>query len=87
MWPIAQPERWSAFLRGYAWLKMTVPDAQTLLGRLSETPEFGSRLPAKALGGWHSAVWLGPAGLADSVNIYFPASQIRELAEVLATLP
>jgi hypothetical protein len=85
MWPIADSERWSTFLGGYAWLKMTVPDAQLLLGKLSTTPEFGPRLHAKAPGGWHSAVWLGPAGLADYANIYFPCEQIPALAANLTT--
>ncbi|MCW2912865.1 MAG: hypothetical protein JWN52_933 [Actinomycetia bacterium] len=81
MWPL--PDRWHTFLSGYAWLKMPVDAAQALLAKLSETPEFESRLTAKAPGGWQSQVWLGPTGLADYANIYFPREQIPDLTAAL----
>jgi hypothetical protein len=77
------PERWHAFLSAYAWLKMPVDAAQALLARLSRTPEFESRLEAKAPGGWQSQVWLGPTGPADYANIYFPCEQIPDLTTAL----
>jgi hypothetical protein len=80
------PARWSVFLSQHAWLKMPIDSAQALLAMLDKTPEFGPRLPAKAPGGWHSAVWLSPTGLVDYANIYFPSDQLTELAKVLGGL-
>ncbi|MGI8334036.1 hypothetical protein ACRYCC_29135 [Actinomadura scrupuli] len=84
---MAEPARWSAFLAGHAWLKMPVDAGQALLARLDGTPEFSARLSAKVAGGWYSAVWLSPAGLAGHANLYFPRAQIPELAATLATMP
>ncbi|MGI5165668.1 hypothetical protein ACQEU3_15030 [Spirillospora sp. CA-253888] len=82
MWPV--PKRWHAFLRGHAWLKMPLDDAHALMETLSMTEQFAPRLTAKADDGWDSKVWLGPEGLADYSNIYFPKGQLVELATVLS---
>lgn len=82
MWPV--PERWHRFLRGHAWLKMPLDDAHALMTTLSLTPEFVGRLTAKVADGWDSKVWLGPEGLADYSNIYFPKEQLPQLAAALA---
>ncbi|GAA4224840.1 hypothetical protein GCM10022254_05250 [Actinomadura meridiana] len=81
MWPVA--ERWHAFLDSYAWLKLPLTDAHNLMKALDGTQEFNPRLTAKAEDGWSSHVWLGPEGMADYSNVYFPASQIPELIGVL----
>ncbi|MCW2889709.1 MAG: hypothetical protein QOE54_1267 [Streptosporangiaceae bacterium] len=83
---MAEPGRWSAFLSRHAWLKMPVDAGQALLARLDGTAEFSPRLSPKVAGGWHSAVWLSPAGLAGHANIYFPRAQVPELAATLTAM-
>lgn len=77
--------------KGWAWLKIPLPDALSLLSHLSEHEIFGPRVKIR----WQRGSWrmhipvifekdrLGPASY---VQIYFPKEQIAELAAAVAQL-
>jgi hypothetical protein len=82
-------QRWSLFYSGQAWLRMPRASGQQLLTMLADTELFAPRLSPftdKTNGGWQSHVWLGPNGLANDVNIYFPSPQITQVTETLGRL-
>ncbi|MEU6403840.1 hypothetical protein [Streptomyces sp. NPDC046985] len=70
--------------RGWALLKIPIPDAMRLVAALAETLEFGARVrhPWRQ-GSWRMNVPLGPDGFNDSVLLHFPKEQIPELARLL----
>lgn len=76
--------------RGWAWLKMPVPDTLTLLSALSNHPEFAPRTKIRwQRGSWrihipviHDSTKFRPAPYAQ---IYFPSNQITELTTALRT--
>ncbi|MEU7182324.1 MULTISPECIES: hypothetical protein [Streptomyces] len=70
--------------RGWALLKLPIPDAMHFVAMLAETAQFGERVrhPWRP-GSWRMNVPLEPDGLADSALLHFPKQQISELAEVL----
>jgi hypothetical protein len=77
-----------AFYRGYAWLKMPVPDAQLLADLLLST-EFHDKLARR----WTPGSWRMHAPmifdehrgivLANTAQIHFPKEQIPRLTSVL----
>jgi hypothetical protein len=77
------------YYRGWAWLKMPVPDTLRLLARLSEHETFGPRVKIR----WQHGSWRmnipviyedGQLGPASYVQIYFPNEQIGQLVTAIA---
>lgn len=72
------------YYRGYAWLKMPLPDAQELLNQLLHTT-FRDHITLRwRPGSWRLSIPLvynGSKGIipADSAQIYFPRGQITDL--------
>ncbi|WP_409471926.1 hypothetical protein [Streptomyces sp. HC307] len=73
-----------AYHRGYALVKMPVPDAQRLAALLAETVAFGDRIRRPwSVGSWRMNVPLEPEGLAAEALLHFPCTQIAELIDAL----
>ncbi|MDI3422942.1 hypothetical protein [Streptomyces luteolus] len=70
--------------RGWALLKLPIPDAMRLVALLAETEAFGDRVrhPWRP-GSWRTNVPLEPDGLADSALLHLPGEQISGLVDVL----
>ncbi|MFM9368120.1 hypothetical protein [Streptomyces sp. Da 82-17] len=70
--------------RGWALLKMPIPDAMRLTYLLAETPTFSDRVrqPWRP-GSWRMNVPLEPDGLGDAALLHFPSQQIHELVDAL----
>ncbi|MEU8680810.1 hypothetical protein [Streptomyces sp. NPDC048611] len=72
--------------RGWALLKLPIPDAMRFVAMLAETPAFGERVRDRwRPGSWRMNVPLEPDGFSDAALLHFPKQQIAELAEVLRT--
>ncbi|MEL3944523.1 hypothetical protein [Streptomyces sp. LNU-CPARS28] len=71
--------------RGWALLKLPIPDAMRFVAALAETSEFGERVrhPWRP-GSWRMNVPLEPDGFGDAALLHFPKGQIPELGQVLA---
>ncbi|MFE1378661.1 hypothetical protein ACFW6S_06925 [Streptomyces sp. NPDC058740] len=70
--------------RGWALLKLPIPDAMRFVEMLAGTSTFGNRVrhPWQP-GSWRMNVPLESDGLADSALLHFPAEQLPELADLL----
>lgn len=70
--------------RGWALLKMPIPDAMRFVAMLAESPAFGERVRHRwRPGAWRMNVPLEPDGFDDAALLHFPAEQIPELSELL----
>jgi hypothetical protein len=73
-----------AYQRGWALLKLPIPDAMRLVALLADVPSFGDRVrhPWRP-GSWRMNVPLEADGFGDSALLHFPSHQIFQLQEVL----
>jgi len=72
------------FHRGWALLKLPIPDAMRLVAMLADAPAFAERVRHRwRPGSWRMNVPLEPDGLSDSALLHFPRVQLPELVEVL----
>ncbi|MEU7045426.1 hypothetical protein AB0A77_30825 [Streptomyces varsoviensis] len=73
-----------AYHRGWALLKLPVPDARRLVALLAETPDFAPHVchPWRP-GSWRMNVPLGQDGIADDALLHLPREQLPSLAEAL----
>ncbi|WKK26586.1 hypothetical protein QZH56_13910 [Streptomyces olivoreticuli] len=70
--------------RGWALLKLPIPDAMRLLAMLADVPTFRDRVRDRwRPGSWRMNVPLEPDGLADSALLHFRQQQIPELTDTL----
>lgn len=70
--------------RGWALLKLPIPDAMRFVAMLAETSTFGERVRRRWYPGtWRMNVPLEHDGLDSDALLHFPAEQIPELAELL----
>jgi hypothetical protein len=82
-------QRFAAFYRGQAWIKMPMPDATRVIGMLGKNPLFDERVRRWTHPeAWMSIVYIFPNGqgeaeLMNAAQLHFPRTQIGELVEVL----
>ncbi|MFE9330455.1 hypothetical protein [Streptomyces sp. NPDC006925] len=70
--------------RGWALLKLPLPDAMRLVAALTDTPAFAERVRRRwQPGSWRMNIPLEIDGLAPDALLHFPGIQIPQLAEVL----
>ncbi|WP_433144944.1 hypothetical protein ACQPZ8_01165 [Actinomadura nitritigenes] len=87
--PAEDRQRWAAFCKGHAWLKLPTQDANRLVGILGADPLFAERVRRWTHpDAWQAVIWLFPtddgyAGPEPAVQITFPADQLNDLVAVL----
>ncbi|WP_149180891.1 hypothetical protein [Streptomyces sp. TRM49041] len=70
--------------RGWALLKLPIPDAMRLVALLAEIPDFADRVrhPWRP-GSWRMNVPLEPDGLTPDALLHLPCQQVPQLVETL----
>ncbi|MEV8055129.1 hypothetical protein AB0P37_01030 [Streptomyces antimycoticus] len=70
--------------RGWALLKLPIPDAMRLVALLAETPAFADQVrhPWRP-SSWRMNVPLEPDGLGEAALLHFPRQQLPQLAKTL----
>ncbi|MEU2179738.1 hypothetical protein [Streptomyces thermolilacinus] len=77
-------EAFIAYHRGWALLKMPIPDAMRFVALLAKAPAFADHVshPWRP-GSWRMNVPLEPDGLSEAALLHFPRQQLPQLVDTL----